>query len=58
MEKSRGADDRVDQMSHALNRLCALVSLPEYSPPMALPPERRPGMDGVIGWSGILRRRK
>jgi hypothetical protein len=34
MEKSRGADDQVDQMSQALNRLRAMVSLPKYSPPM------------------------
>ena len=30
MEKSRGADDQVDQMSQALNRLRAMVSLPKY----------------------------
>jgi hypothetical protein len=34
MEKSRWADDQVDQMSQALNRLRAIVSLPKYSPPM------------------------
>jgi hypothetical protein len=28
MEKSRAADDQVDQMSQALNRLLARVSLP------------------------------
>jgi hypothetical protein len=28
MEKSRGADDQVDQMSQTLNRLRAMVSLP------------------------------
>jgi hypothetical protein len=37
MEKSRGADEPVDQMSQALNRLCAMVSLPEYSSPMPRP---------------------
>jgi hypothetical protein len=29
MEKSRGADDQVDQMSQALNRLRAMVTAPE-----------------------------
>jgi len=38
MEKLRGADDQVDQMSQALNRLRAMVSLPKYSPPLARPP--------------------
>jgi hypothetical protein len=28
MEKLRGTDDRVEQMSQALNRLRAIVSLP------------------------------
>jgi hypothetical protein len=31
MEKSRGADDLVVQLSQALNRLRAMVSLPKYS---------------------------
>jgi hypothetical protein len=30
LEKSRGAEDRVDQMSQALNPLRAMVSLPKY----------------------------
>jgi hypothetical protein len=51
MEKSRAADDQVDQMSQALNRLLAMVSLPKYSPPMPRPPSGERGMDGVIGWS-------
>jgi hypothetical protein len=38
MEKSRGADDQVDKMSQALNRLRAVVSQPKYSPPMPRPP--------------------
>ena len=38
MEKSRGKDDQVDQMSQALNRLRATVSLPRFSPPMPRPP--------------------
>jgi hypothetical protein len=38
MEKSRGADDQVDQMSQALNRLRGVISLPKYSPPMPWPP--------------------
>jgi len=37
MEKSRWADDQVDQRSQALNRLRALVSLPKGSPPMPRP---------------------
>jgi hypothetical protein len=41
MEKSRGADEPVDQMSQALNRLRAMVSLPTYSPQM--PRSRRAG---------------
>jgi hypothetical protein len=44
LEKSRGADDQVDQMSQALNRLRAMVSLPTYSPPMPRPPT------GDRGW--------
>jgi hypothetical protein len=44
MEKSRAADDQVDQMSQALNRLLAMVSLPKYSPPMPRPPT------GDRGW--------
>jgi hypothetical protein len=38
MEKSRGEDDHVDQMSQALNRPRAMVGLPKYSPPMPRPP--------------------
>jgi hypothetical protein len=38
MEKSTGADEPVDQMSQALNRLRAMVSPPKYSPPMPRPP--------------------
>ena len=34
MEKSRGADDQVDQMSQASKRLRAMVSLHKYSMPM------------------------
>jgi hypothetical protein len=34
MEKSRWADDQADQLSQALNRPCAMVSPPKYSPPM------------------------
>ena len=37
MEKSRGADDQVDQMSQALNRLRAVVSLPKNPMPMPRP---------------------
>jgi hypothetical protein len=44
MEKSRGPDDQVDQMSQALNRLRAMVSLPKYSPPLPPPPT------GDRGW--------
>jgi hypothetical protein len=44
MEKSRGADEKVDQMSQALNRLRAMGSLPKYSPPMPRPPT------GDRGW--------
>ena len=44
MEKSRSADDQVEQMSQALNRLRAMVSLPMYSPPMPWPPT------GDCGW--------
>jgi hypothetical protein len=39
-----GADDQVDQMSQALNRLRAMVSLPKHSPPMPWPPT------GDRGW--------
>ena len=38
------SDDQVEQMSHALNRLRAMVSLPKYSPPMRSPPT------GDRGW--------
>jgi hypothetical protein len=38
MEKSRGVDDQAEQLSQALNRLRAMVSLPKYSPPMPRPP--------------------
>ena len=44
LEKSRKADDQVDQMSQALNRLRAMVRLPKYSPPMPRPPT------GDRGW--------
>ena len=44
MEKSRGADDQVDQMSQALNRPRGMVRPPKYSPPMARPPT------GDRGW--------
>jgi hypothetical protein len=44
MEKSRGPDDQVDQMSQALNQLRAMVSLPKYSPPLPPPPT------GDRGW--------
>jgi hypothetical protein len=44
MEKSRGPDDQVDQMSQALNRLRAMVSPPKYS----LPIPHRP--TGDRGW--------
>jgi hypothetical protein len=36
-------------MSHALNRLRAMVSPPKYSPPMPRPPTGERGLDGVIG---------
>jgi predicted phage terminase large subunit-like protein len=38
-------DDQVDQMSQALNRLRAMVSLPKYSPPLPRPPS------GDCGWT-------
>jgi hypothetical protein len=44
MEKSRGADDQVDQMSQALNGLRAMASRPKYSLPMPRPPT------GDRGW--------
>ena len=44
MEKSRVADDQANQVSQALNRLRAMVSLPKYSPPMPRPPT------GDRGW--------
>jgi hypothetical protein len=37
IQKSRGADGQMDQMSQALNRQRAMVSLPTYSPPLARP---------------------
>jgi hypothetical protein len=43
MEKSRGADDQVDQMSQALNRLRAMVSLPWSCAPMRRTPTGDPG---------------
>ena len=44
MEKPRGADDQVDQMSQASNRLHAMVSLAKYSSPMPRQPT------GERGW--------
>jgi hypothetical protein len=44
MEKSRGADDQVDQMSQALNRLRAMVSPPQVFRAKAAPPT------GDRGW--------
>jgi hypothetical protein len=38
LEKSRGADDPVDEMSQAINRLRAMVSPPKYSLPIPHPP--------------------
>ncbi len=52
MEKSRGADDPVDQMSQALKWLRAMVGPPTYSPPNAAPHDGRPRMNGVICGSG------
>jgi hypothetical protein len=49
MEKSRGADDQADQMSQALNRLRAMLSLPKYSPPMP-----RPRQATAVGWRDRL----
>jgi hypothetical protein len=43
-----GADDQVDQMSQAPNRLRSMVSLPEYPPPMPRPPT------GAVGWRELL----
>jgi ABC-type Fe2+-enterobactin transport system substrate-binding protein len=40
----RQAAEELDQMSQALNRLRAMVSLPKYSPPMPRPPT------GDRGW--------
>jgi hypothetical protein len=51
----RQAVEELDQMSQALNRLRAMVGLPELFPANASPPGGRPRLDGVIGWSGILR---
>jgi len=53
MEKSRGADDPVDLMSQAINRLRTMVSPPRYSPPMPRPPAGDRGMDGVICGSRV-----
>jgi hypothetical protein len=44
LEKSRWADDQVDQMSQALNRPRAMVSSPKYSLPIPHPPT------GDRGW--------
>ena len=49
MEKSRAADDQVDQVSQALNRLRALASLPKYSPLCRGPRRANRWMDGVMG---------
>ena len=49
MEKSRGADDPVDQMSRALKRLRAMVSLPKN--PMPMP---RPRRATAVGWRNRL----
>jgi hypothetical protein len=38
METSRSPDEPLDQMSQALKRLRAMVSLPKYSPPKPRPP--------------------
>jgi hypothetical protein len=43
-ENREARTTQVDQMSRALNRLRAMVSLPTYSPPMACP--RRATADG------------
>src|ERR1019366_10618006 len=40
-----------DYMSQALNGLRAMVSPPKYSLPIPHPPDGRPRLDGVIGWS-------
>jgi hypothetical protein len=40
-------------MSQALNGLRAMVSPPKYSLPIPHPPDGRPRLDGVIGWSRI-----
>jgi hypothetical protein len=50
MEKSRWADDQVDQMSQALRRLRVMVRLPKYSPPMPCPPRRAT----ADGWRDLL----
>jgi hypothetical protein len=44
MEKSRGADDQVEQMSQALNRPRGMVRPPKYSPAISRPPT------GYRGW--------
>jgi hypothetical protein len=46
MEKSQGADDQVDRMSQALNRLRAMVRPLTNSPTMPRPPA------GDRGWMG------
>jgi hypothetical protein len=40
-------------MSQALYGLRAMVSPPKYSLPIPHPPDGRPRLDGVIGWSRI-----
>ena len=41
-------------MSQALNRLRAMMSLPNVFPAnAAAPPDGRPRMDGVMGWSRV-----
>jgi hypothetical protein len=50
LEKSRGADDPVDEMSQAINRLRAMVS-PQVFPANAAAADGRPRRDGVICWS-------
>lgn len=42
LERSRWADDQVDHVPQALNRLHAMVSLPKCSPPMPRPRRATP----------------